>query len=588
LPIDINRLLKPVPGANPAGSSIRHSPKVFDLQRDLLEDPPGVPNRRRANARAAARAAERILEFESKDLSIAVYLIEAYTRTEGHAGLTAGLRFLLELMRLFWDSLYPEIDPDDPSYRASPLQTLRKGVFDAVCAIPFTEKGYTLFHYTDSRAHHDEDSTKLDELRKKLEERGLVARDDFDRAENQTPAAFYEAMLANIAEAQLVLGDLKIFLDERFPDDDRPSLSEIERALKDQAGRAAEILKHRAPQASTPSSAAPVAEAQPEESQIVADKEQGQEERTEPSVSPVANPEDWRCSNDDSARDAVFKVVKYLREKNEADPAPVLIAAAYCYGSALSGELDYDSLDPPDSQDRLKLRQLQKEEDWRGLLEASIEQMRVPSGRSWLDLPFYIDQACSGLGEEYRKTQEGLRALVAYYLAFELELPSREMRDGTPAAAIATARWLETLTMSTSGPAGRTPLADPEEDETDADPEPMEEAVSIASRGRLAEALEFLRREPAVGGRNEFVLRQKSAILARKARQPQMALSILRHLKGTVDEYRLDRWDPEIAAGFWRLFHETAREARIEGPEVEEAYLRLCAVDPISACSVKP
>jgi type VI secretion system protein ImpA len=133
---DLAALLAPVPGDAPAG---------MDLREDLS---PTSRYTRLRDARAEARAAERAMDAEdaasasppqwrtirdlateavagySKDLEVATWLTEALLRSDGLAGLSAGLRLMTGLIEQYWDDLFPLPDEDGMATRVAPVAGL--------------------------------------------------------------------------------------------------------------------------------------------------------------------------------------------------------------------------------------------------------------------------------------------------------------------------------------------------------------------------------------------------------------------------------------------------------------------------------
>ncbi|MGE3180685.1 MAG: type VI secretion system protein TssA [Phycisphaerae bacterium] len=123
--INIDSLVQPLAGENPAG---------VDLRADFAHDAPFSLIR---GARNAARSAERarlegmpdapppdwrpvlndgptLIAEKSKDLDVAAWLIEALVREYGFAGLRDGFRLYRELVERYWESAFPQPDPDSP------------------------------------------------------------------------------------------------------------------------------------------------------------------------------------------------------------------------------------------------------------------------------------------------------------------------------------------------------------------------------------------------------------------------------------------------------------------------------------------
>ena len=108
--IDVDQLVAAVPGGQPAGADLRYLP-IFDeikAARRAAEVEPGELGPWRKVADLATRASAR-----SKDLQLGIWLLEAFARLDGFRGATAGLALTRRLLDDFWDSVYPQLDPDD-------------------------------------------------------------------------------------------------------------------------------------------------------------------------------------------------------------------------------------------------------------------------------------------------------------------------------------------------------------------------------------------------------------------------------------------------------------------------------------------
>jgi type VI secretion system protein ImpA len=133
---DLEALLAPIPGEQPAGA---------DLREDYS---PQSPYYRLRDARAEARASERAMDAggeeagvppqwrtirelgatalaeRSKDLEIAAWLIEALLRSDGLPGITAGCRLMSGLAAQYWDGLYPRPDDEGVATQVAPVTGL--------------------------------------------------------------------------------------------------------------------------------------------------------------------------------------------------------------------------------------------------------------------------------------------------------------------------------------------------------------------------------------------------------------------------------------------------------------------------------
>ena len=121
-------LADPVPGDSPCGPDL----SLGDEFRELEEAAQGTLERvlgdnvipaKEPEWDDVSRRAEALL-LRSKDLRIAVIYVRALIRTQGLAGLAAGLSLLSDLLDGSWEGLHPQLDPDDRNDPIARLNTL--------------------------------------------------------------------------------------------------------------------------------------------------------------------------------------------------------------------------------------------------------------------------------------------------------------------------------------------------------------------------------------------------------------------------------------------------------------------------------
>jgi type VI secretion system protein ImpA len=128
--LDLDALLEPIPGADPAGAPVpyllrtqleeaRKESGPADLPPD---DPTATP--RPIDWAALVRTTQGILTTQSKDLLVAARLTEALARAYGFSGLTEGLTLLRRLLDEAWERIYPIVEDGDWEVRAAPLNWL--------------------------------------------------------------------------------------------------------------------------------------------------------------------------------------------------------------------------------------------------------------------------------------------------------------------------------------------------------------------------------------------------------------------------------------------------------------------------------
>ena len=131
--IDIDALLQPIEGDDPAGVDPREDAAASDSYYDLkdaraqartaerrafetLDDVAEASSVLAAVAgdwRSVSEGAQRMLASQTKDVEVASWLIEALTRNHGFAGLRDGFRVVAGLVGAFRDGLHPRPDPGE-------------------------------------------------------------------------------------------------------------------------------------------------------------------------------------------------------------------------------------------------------------------------------------------------------------------------------------------------------------------------------------------------------------------------------------------------------------------------------------------
>ena len=129
--IDVNSLLNEISPDAPSGEDLEYDPAFGELERAAQ----GKPEQALGDSVVAAEPPDwrevRKLSTEllgrSKDLRIGVHLTRALTSSDGLPGLADGLSLLHSLLERYWDTVHPQLDPDDnndPLMRINILVTL--------------------------------------------------------------------------------------------------------------------------------------------------------------------------------------------------------------------------------------------------------------------------------------------------------------------------------------------------------------------------------------------------------------------------------------------------------------------------------
>lgn len=115
--MEIDHILEPLEADNPAGPDLEYDLEFGELLRAMQGTGEKVTGDHVIEAvppdwREVKKIAET-LSLRTRDLRVAVALTNAYLYLQGYSGLRDGLRLICELSSRFWDTLHPQVDPDD-------------------------------------------------------------------------------------------------------------------------------------------------------------------------------------------------------------------------------------------------------------------------------------------------------------------------------------------------------------------------------------------------------------------------------------------------------------------------------------------
>ena len=241
--LDIATLLLPISTDQPAGIDIRTSPTTQQLYYKIKD------------ARLAARYIERsaaddqapdwsvlvtdcftVIRKHSKDIEIAAWACEGLVRTDGFAGLNAGLCLIAGLIEQFWDILYPLPDEDGMLVRMSAMIGLNgegaEGtLIQAIRRINLTSgtgSAYGLWQYIITQ-----DIARISDAGKR-EARinsGAITIEQFNMSVSQTPAVFYTTIIADI-KAAIATHDIITTRLKELMGDNAPAANQISDILE--------------------------------------------------------------------------------------------------------------------------------------------------------------------------------------------------------------------------------------------------------------------------------------------------------------------------------------------------------------------
>lgn len=130
--VDFDGLLSDLSAEYPSGENLEYDPDFGELERlsqgkEEVQYGDTVVEAEEPDWRAVASLAVKLLE-RTRDLRVATKLAPAILNINGFAGFADCLGYIGDLLEQRWDSVHPELDPDDnndPTLRVNTLAALR-------------------------------------------------------------------------------------------------------------------------------------------------------------------------------------------------------------------------------------------------------------------------------------------------------------------------------------------------------------------------------------------------------------------------------------------------------------------------------
>ncbi len=275
---ELEALVLPIADGSPAGSNLRLDASDLTFQRiqqsrsEVLPevDPTGAG--KPADWAAVARDCEAALKQKSKDLELAAWLAEAWSRTRGFGGLRDGLRLTLNLCDAFWDSLHPGLEDGalDLALRARPLTWLgsSRNLLRSVSLSPLVAvegRGPLSFEDHKLALLVDEKAVLPDKRQhQEMVARGLYGAEEWRARLTSAGSESLAALHAEVTECQKAVAALRELVAKRFPDGDAPNLIPLTDLLGEiRAQLDPHVAPPPAPAAETPAAAPAASQSQP-------------------------------------------------------------------------------------------------------------------------------------------------------------------------------------------------------------------------------------------------------------------------------------------------------------------------------------
>lgn len=610
-------LLTPISDEAPSGPNLQYE-KIFDQIKEARQEDDesieaGVWSRapKKADRVLVIKLAGEALAKQSKDLRLAGWYLESLLRKEGFPILPVGLTLLRELQETFWDTIHPQLDPDDQSadLRIGAIESGASLLAASLRQVPVA-RGMSYIQYQDARAVGTEEEATSDEkmeIRQDAIARGRLTGEDLQKAVEVTPKAFYKETEGYLTSALEELDALDRFDEDKYGDD-YPATNRLKTAIEDVKRVVSTLLAEKRKTDPDPEE---VAEGGGEEGDPWAqyDNASGSGSETyaaaesagDAAPAPVRRGSGGGVAITDqaSAYAAVAAAAEFLRTEDGYSPVPYLLCAALRLGETRHADLgDYSFAVAPPTETRQGMRRLANEANWDELVQLGLRALAEPCGRTWLDLQRYLWRAAQETGQYDVAT--AIVSTVRGLLADKPDLRQMTLDDDTPAANGETQQWLDTEVVQpvAAGSGAESseeempryepaPAAAHGENEA---PDIYHLALDKLKQGRTNEAISMLARdsEQQPSGRMRFQRRVQMAQLCLAADQSAVAYPVLQDLSQEMERRALESWEAgEMLAQPLSLLLRCMDARKASHEDKEAIFSRLCRLDPQAAMSVR-
>jgi type VI secretion system protein ImpA len=265
--IDIEALLAPINGDNPAGVNLQYAGLYDEINEARREDEDLVQgewkhDRKVADWQRVVSLASDALANRTKDLQVGAWLTEALVKTRGFEGLRDGLTIMRGLLERYWEDVYPEMEEGDLEGRANAIAWLERPVVlpklpralkDVAISSSVTGMRYSYLQWEQSREFDvpermddlDSDEVRrINELKQRAVDEGKITSEQWRVAKGATPRAFFEEAHSSLSECWTEFHSLDLVIDGKFGRY-APSLGMVKKALDDIRTLVEKIVKEK-------------------------------------------------------------------------------------------------------------------------------------------------------------------------------------------------------------------------------------------------------------------------------------------------------------------------------------------------------
>jgi type VI secretion system protein VasJ len=275
------------------------------------------------------------------------------------------------------------------------------------------------------------------------------------------------------------------------------------------------------------------------------------------SVEPMETPK--------QAMSSARKAALFLIEKEPQRPMGYRLLRSLRWDileKAPPAEAGRTQLPGPTVQQRAYFSGLLAQEDWKNALEKAEAAFAAGSNHLWLDLQRIVAGACEKLGEPYREVKSAVILETTYFVKRLPDITVLGFADGSPFCDETTKKWLSSEVQTAGGRATeRVATTDLYEKET-------QKVNELVGAGKIEEAIDLIQNgiRTAKCERDSFRRSMQVGSLLLRAKQADIAVSVLEMLDQKAGVFSLDKWDPDLAVEAWALLVQAYRASRAGKP----------------------
>jgi type VI secretion system protein VasJ len=261
------------------------------------------------------------------------------------------------------------------------------------------------------------------------------------------------------------------------------------------------------------------------------------------------------------------KAVSFLIEKEPQKPMGYRLMRSLRWDilektpPAESGKTQFPG---PAPQQRAFFQGLISQQEWKTAIEKAESAFAAASNHLWLDLQRIIVMACEKLGEPYAAVRSAVLLETAWLIKRLPDIAALSFADGTSFCEEATRAWLSAEVRASLGASGGTAAAPAASAAADLFDKETKKVNELVSKGKIEEAIDLVQGgiRTARCERDSFRRSMLVGNLLLKAKQADIAVSVLEMLDQKISVYSLDKWEPDLAVEAWAMLVQAYKTAR--------------------------